>query len=366
MRIVVTGTRGIPNILGGVETHCQELYPRIVKAGHEVILVRRKAYVNEDPILKDYRGIKLKDIWTPKQKSLEAFVHTFLAILYAKKIKADLLHVHAIGPAIMIPFARLIGLKVVMTNHGPDYDRQKWNKVAKIILKLGEYLGVRFANQVIVISSVIDKIVKSRCKKAKTQLIYNGVNIYPVPDLPNVLKEYNLEKNKYIVAVGRFVPEKGFHDLLEAYKQLNVNEKLVFIGDADHSSSYSEQLKKDAEKANVILTGFQKGDNLKVLFGNAKLFVLPSYHEGLPIALLEAMSFGLNVLVSDIPANKMINLNKSDYFKCSDIQDLKDKIKLKLESNSHLNYIPLIKEKYNWDDISLSTINIYRNVICNS
>lgn len=363
MKIVVTGTRGIPNILGGVETHCQELYPRIVKAGHEVILIRRKAYVEEDPVLKEYKGVKLKDIWTPRNKSFEAIIHTFLAVLYAKRIKANLLHVHAIGPAIMIPLARILGLKVVMTHHGPDYDRQKWDKVAKSILKFGEYLGICFANRVIVISKVIDEIVKSRCKKAKTELVFNGVEITSVPANEMYLENYGLEADNYIAAVGRFVPEKGFHDLIEAYRKLETDIPLVLIGDADHESEYSRELKVQAKENNVILTGFISGDKLKVLFGNARLFVLPSYHEGLPISLLEAMSYGLNVLVSDIPANKMVGLNNEDYFKVGSVKSLEEKLQMKLNLKEHTNYKSIIENKYNWDIITKETLQIYHNII---
>ncbi|TAJ11268.1 glycosyltransferase [Marinilabiliaceae bacterium JC017] len=362
MRIVVTGTRGIPNILGGVETHCQELYPRIVDAGHEVILIRRKAYVDEKPILIKYKGVKLKDIWIPRHKSFEAIIHTFLAVLYARKVKADILHVHAIGPAIMIPFARLLGLKVVMTHHGPDYDRLKWNKVAKSILKIGEYLGVCFANKVIVISKVIDEIVKNRCIKADTELVFNGVDVVPVQNNDELLAGYGLKSKNYIVAVGRFVPEKGFHDLICAYKNIETYMPLVLIGDADHESDYSLELKKQAKANNVILTGFKSGDELRTLFGNAQLFVLPSYHEGLPIALLEAMSFGLSVLVSDIPANKMVDLLETEYFKVGDCQDLKEKIMLKLSNENFKDYRYLIEQKYNWDKIANKTISIYKQV----
>ncbi|TLX73950.1 glycosyltransferase family 4 protein [Labilibacter sediminis] len=362
MKIVVTGTRGIPNILGGVETHCQELYPRIVNLGHEIILIRRKAYVEESPVRSVYKGVKLKDIWTPKQKSLEAIIHTFLAVIYAKKVKADLLHVHAIGPAIMIPFARLLGLKVVMTHHGPDYDRQKWNRLAKSILKLGEYLGIRFANKVIVISKVIDEIVKSRYQKAKTALIYNGVNIEMVPQNNSLLEYYSLKSDEYIVAVGRFVPEKGFHDLIEAYAGMNIDAKLVIVGDADHESEYSKKLKLQAAESNTTLTGFKSGDELRTIFGNAKLFVLPSYHEGLPIALLEALSFGLNVLVSDIPANKMVNLESSEYFKVGDCKNLREKIKEKLKGETFKDYSNLIKEKYNWGSIAKETLVLYEKI----
>ena len=134
MKIVVTGLRGIPGIQGGVESHCEALYPRIADAGHEVIVVRRKKFIAGGHAVNIYKGVKIKDIDNVSSKGFEAFIHTFLAVIYAKRVGADIVHIHAIGPALMVPFARLLGMKVVMTHHGPDYDRQKWGRLAKKIL----------------------------------------------------------------------------------------------------------------------------------------------------------------------------------------------------------------------------------------
>ena len=156
LTLVVTGTRGVPNILGGIETHCEELYPRIKKiANFEILIIRRSSYIQSDNKIKQYKDIILKDIYTPKRKSFEAIIHTFLSVIYARYIKADIIHIHGIGPGLLVPFARLLGLKVVVTNHGPDYDRQKWGCMAKHILKLGEKLSYKFSNKMIVISEVI-------------------------------------------------------------------------------------------------------------------------------------------------------------------------------------------------------------------
>ena len=147
MKIVVTGTRGIPGIMGGVETHCEELFPRIARKGFDVTVIRRKSYVHDT--LRQYEGITLVDLATPKKKSFEAIVHTFRAVLEAKKLKADIIHIHAVGPALLTPVARLLGLKVVFTHHGPDYDRDKWGAAAKTVLRLGEMMGARFANETV-------------------------------------------------------------------------------------------------------------------------------------------------------------------------------------------------------------------------
>ena len=165
MKIVVTGTRGIPNVMGGVETHCEELFPRISDRGFDVTLIRRSNYVKDD--LKEWKGVKLVTLPSPKKKSFEAIIHTFRAINKAKKLGADVLHVHAIGPALLVPYAKLLGMKVVFTHHGPDYDRDKWGLAAKTILKLGERMGCMFADDVIVISDVIKNLIARKYGRTK-------------------------------------------------------------------------------------------------------------------------------------------------------------------------------------------------------
>lgn len=358
MKVIVLGTRGIPNIQGGVETHCQELYPRLVKLGADVTVITRKPYVDDLKQI-EYKGVKLKHIFAPKKKSLEAIIHTFLGVLYAKKENPDILHIHAIGPSIMVPFAKLLGLKIVVTNHGPDYDRQKWGKLAKFILQLGEKLGTIYADRVIVISEVIKSIQEEKYKRYDCDLIFNGVNIPRKSTSIDYIRSLNLEPEKYIIAVGRFVEEKGFHDLIEAYRQLDSDIKLVLVGDADHETTYSKNLKQLAKKNGIILTGFIKGEKLSQIFSHAKLFVMPSYHEGLPIALLEAMSYNLDVLVSNIPANLNVKLKNNDYFEVGNIVDLQNKLLSKLNSSIRRNFKEIIKNKYNWDEIANRTLNVY-------
>lgn len=363
VKVVVLGTRGIPNIQGGVETHCQELYPRLAKLGCDVTLITRKSYVlNLD--MEEYQDVKLKHIFTPKKKSIEAIIHTFLGVLYARSQNPDILHIHAIGPSLFVPFAKLLGLKVVVTNHGPDYDRQKWGKLAKKVLILGEKFGSKYANKVIVISNVIKKIQEEKYNRMDCNLIYNGVNLPNKSSKTDYISSLGLESEKYCIAVGRFVEEKGFHDLIEAYKKIGTNIiKLVLVGDADHEDDYSKILKQMAKENGIVLTGFIKDEKLNQIFSHAKLFVMPSYHEGLPIALLEAMSYNLDVLVSDIPANLEVNLNGNDYFQVKNIKDLSLKLNEKLKENNPRNFSEIIEKKYNWNHIAEETFNLYTSIL---
>lgn len=361
MRIVVIGTRGIPGIQGGVETHCENLYPRIAAMGHDVTVIRRSCYINDSNRLAEYKGVKLIDVYAPRKKSFEAIVHTALAVIRARRLNPDILHIHAVGPSLMSPFARLLGLKVVMTNHGPDYDRQKWGFLAKSMLRAGERFGTKCSNRVIVISNVIAGILKENYGRTDVNLIYNGV-LRPAKSCSfDFLEKKGIIPGRYILAVGRFVKEKGFHDLIAAYLKLKHEDiQLVIAGDADHNDQYSDELKRQAADAGAILTGFIRGEQLNQVLSNAALFVLPSYHEGLPIALLEAMSYNLDVLVSDIPANRLRELSAEDFFKVGDVDDLARSLEKKLNVTQHREYD---LNPYDWDVIARQTVKVYESVL---
>lgn len=367
MKIFLTGTRGIPDIPGGIEKHCQELYPRVVNIGHEVLLCTRSPYVQQKKDI--YVGVRLKHIICPKIKSIEAIFHTLICLITAFQYNPDIIHIHGIGPALMVPIARLMGFKVVMTHHGPDYDRQKWGKVAKWALKAGEYLGGRFAHEVIVISKIIEDIISKRCHRS-SHLIYNGVPLPRKSARNGYLDQIGVTAGNYILAVARFVPEKGLHDLINVFNKNNQPFKLVIAGDADHENQYSRELKALAKKnKKIVLTGYVTGERLNQLYSHARVFVLPSYHEGLPISLLEALSYGVPPLVSDIPANKEVGLDQKYYFFCGDVLNLITKLNAlisnDLDSEEQERLRSMVADKYDWDQIAKQTVDVYTRLMNN-
>lgn len=360
MKVVVTGTRGIPHILGGVETHCEELFPRMADKDIDITIVRRTSYAKDN--LSNYKGVHLVNISTPKKKAFEAIVHTVKAVFWAKKNKADILHIHAIGPALATPLARLLGMKVVFTHHGFDYDREKWGTMAKIMLRTGEKWGSKYANEVIVISNVINKHIKSKYKRTDAHLIYNGVPVPKRTEKTDYIESLGLQPKQYIFAMGRFVPEKNFHQLIEAFSLLDNtgNYRLVIAGDVDIEDAYSLNLKAKARENQVVLPGFIKGEKLQALLSHAHTFVLPSSHEGLPISLLEAMSYKLPVVVSDIDANKEIDLPADNYFKVGDIDALTEKLQSAIDLPPESPDYSM--EQYNWDSIAKQTLEVYKGM----
>lgn len=367
MRVMLLGLRGFPNVQGGVEKHVEELAPLLVKLGCKVDILARSAYQPEVDV-QAYPGIRFIRLWAPQKKSLEAIIHTFLGVCYAAISRPDILHIHAIGPSLMVPLARLFGLRVVVTHHGPDYDRQKWGGFAKCMLELGERWGMRYASARIVISDVIRKLVNTKYG-LDSHLIPNGVQLPTLLATSRVLKEFGLVSGQYILLVSRLVPEKRHQDLVKAFALAGLQDwKLVLVGASDHPDDYVRELQASAAStSNVVMTGYQSGDGLRELYSNAGFFVLPSSHEGLPIAMLEALSYGLPVLASDIPANLEVGLDARHYFSLGDIKALSSKLQAfssQQLSDTGRNQLRLwVQGKYDWQRIAAATFHVYGNVV---
>lgn len=363
-KIFVTGTRGIPHIMGGIESHCEELYPRIVALGGEVFVARRKGYtVGNDA---EYRGVGIVDIGVPRNKYCEAIFHTFLAIIEAKRRKANIVHIHAIGPALLAPLAKMLGMRVVMTHHGADYERDKWGWLSKGFLKLGERIGMKWADEVIVISEVIKRMVERKYGRMDCHLIYNGVNKAERCDYPAYFERLGIGNGSYILSMSRIVPSKRLEDIIDAYAMARENCgkgcdcKLVIAGACDFEDDYAKRIRKKAKGIGAILTGYVTGKEKEALMSQAKGFVLASSHEGKAISLLEAMSYHLNVIVSDIPANLEIGLDRGSYFHTGNVMELADRMGNIMVGNMERPCYDL--SRYHWDDIAKQTWEIYRRL----
>jgi len=372
IKVAVVGTRGFPCIQGGVENHCEYLYTQLAKKGCNITVFTRKPYIKMN--IEEYKGVFLVPINCPKNKFLEAITHTFKSIINARNLEPDILHIHGIGPSLFAPFARLLGMKVIVTNHGENYKHMKWGFFSKLFLLFCEAIGMLFSDEIIAITQPIALAIKKKYNRSAT-IIPNGVKIPKQCVTENKLSELGIEKHKYILSVGRLLPVKGFHDLMDAFNhlqtlncQLSTNKwKLVIVGSADHEDKYSLGLKEKANKnRSVILTGFLTGEPLQELYNHAGLFVLPSYYEGLPIVLLEALSYGLSCIASDIPANRNIELSDDRFFKAGDVEALAGKIteftNKPLTVEEKKRQISMIAERYDWEKIAEKTLKVYDKV----
>lgn len=366
LRVIMVGLRGCPGVQGGVEAHAEHLCPLLANLGCDVTVLTRSSFQPRGAG-REWKGVKLVTLWAPRSKGLEAFVHTFLGVLYAGIKRPDILHIHAIGPGIMALPARLLGLKVVVTHHGPNYDHQGWGRFSRFVLQLGEFFSMRISQRRIVISHVIRELVL-RKHKIGSNLIPNGIVVPEIPATSRALKSFGLERGRYVLLVGRLVPEKRHKNLIEAFQVASLpGWKLVLVGGSDHPDAYMREVVRMAGKTpNVVMTGFQTGLALRELYAHAGMFALPSSHEGLPIVMLEALSYGLPVIASDIPANLEIGLGAEHYFPLGNItalaQRLTDFSTRPLAAADRERRRQWVRERYDWREIAARTREVYAAV----
>ena len=232
MKICAIGLRGIPDVMGGIESHCQQLYPKMVKQGAKVTVLARSPYVKEKRF--NFEGVEVISVWALRHKLLETFLHTFIAIIYARLfVRPDIVHLHAVGPAIFTPLARLLGMKVMVTHHGADYDRQKWSPFAKKVLRFGEKMGIVYGNAILVVGRTLTERLKLRFPEDsdKIQYVPNGMLPKFAEDVCDsyLPRDLGLQPGNYVLAVGRLVPEKGFHDLVQAHKKSKVSPAIIVV-----------------------------------------------------------------------------------------------------------------------------------------
>jgi len=366
IKICVVGLRGVPGVMGGIESHCEQIFPRLAELArhYDITIVARRPYLAGAPF--QYRGINVVPLPAARNKFLEAITSTTIGVLYARFVqKADLIHIHGIGPALLGPLARLLGMRVVVTHHGQDFEREKWNGFAKLVLRLGEQCAVRSAHRVIVVSKSVTEDLRDQnpSRRDRIEHIPNGAMALSGDasggDDAAALRNLGLEAGKYILAVGRIVPEKGFHFLIDAFRMAKPGGKLAIVGKADHADQYSERLMAQATDE-IVFCGFQGRDMLRTLYRNAKLFVLPSTHEGLPIVALEAGSLGVPTLLSDIRPNLDIGLPAENYFASGNTQALA--AKLSQDSTSFRVDAADIGRRFDWGPITLATQKVYAAV----
>ena len=366
LNIVMFGHKRIPSREGGIEIVVEELATRMVERGHHVtVLNRRGKHVSGGKVEKvsEYKGVQVKTVATIDKRGLAAMTSSFTAAVKATVSKADIVHIHAEGPAAMAWIPKLAGKKVITTIHGLDWARAKWGGFATKYIKWGEKQAVKHADEIIVLSRGVQEYFQKAYGR-DTVFIPNGVSRPTSVPADEIKKLWDLEKDSYVLFLGRIVPEKGLRYLVEAWKDIKTDKKLVIAGGSSDTEEFMNELKAAAGE-NVIFTGFQQGRVLEELYSNAYIYCLPSDLEGMPLSLLEAMSYGNCCLVSDIDECAEVVEDKAAVFKHSDVDELRKTLQDLLDHPETVEQykaaaVDFICQKYNWDDAVEKTLEIYR------
>jgi len=360
MKIAMLGLKGVP-YQGGVENVTEEIGRRLVKRGHEVIVYSR-GYVG---VGEEHRGMRILKVPSLRSKHLETVSHTFLSALDVLRRDVDIVQFNALGPCTLSWIPKLKGIKTVGYIHGLDWKGAKWGWLSRQFLRLGELASVFLPDQTMVVSRILKSYYEKKYHK-RVYYIPNGVNFYP-PRSPDKIKKFGLEKDNYLLFLGRLVPEKGCHYLIQAFNQIKTKMKLVVAGGQSHSDKYVRSLKKMTGKR-AIFVGYVKEELLQELFSNCYLYIHPSDLEGLSISLLQAMSFGCCIVCSDIPENISIVSDYAYTFRRGDSENLREVMAelinhpAKVRSRRGLA-IDYVRNEFNWDSIVDQLEEVYGGML---
>lgn len=351
LRIAFIGGRGVISKYSGIESYYEEVGKSLAKMGHEVTVYCRNYFT---PALTEHNGMKLVRLPTIRSKHLETVIHTTLSTFHALTRRYDVVHYHALGPALFSFLPRLLGMKTAVTVQGLDWQRKKWGRLASTVLRLGERASVRLPNGTMVVSRALQERYRE----------IHGIDAFYVPNggilrerrEPRAILEWGLEPGKYVLFLGRFSPEKGCHLLVEAFERLDTDVKLVMAGASSYCDSYSQELRTHASEK-IRMLEWVSGETLDELLTNAMIFVLPSDLEGLSLALLDAMGAGVCVLTSDVPENREVVDGAGLTFRRGDSGDLAERLQF-LISNPSVREAAAriarkrIEEQYQWQKIA--------------
>ena len=371
MKIAMIGQRGIPARYGGVERHVAVLSEQLARMGHDVTVYTRRWYVQEEKGFKS----RIKRVILPSLHThyLDTFTHTFFSALHAVFQDFDVIHFHGVGPALLSWIPRVFTrARVVVTVHSLNRLHPQWNVFGKLILLLGEWAAVHFPHRTIAVSHHLRTYFRQQYGRDAV-MIPNGMEVPATMPSRSFLDRWHLVEHQYVLFVGRLVESKGAHTLIAAWKELQKkrpeardNRKLVLVGDAHFDDAYGARLRKLAGRdASIVFTGWMEGDALLSMIAHAGVFAQPSATEGLPIALLEAMAYGIPALVSDIPAHRELIAESSVRFPVDDHRAL---ARLMIEAFTDPAWYEqqgarnrdVVKRNYRWEVVAKRTVAVYR------
>lgn len=361
MKIAQIGHKRMPGREGGIEVVVEELTTRMAKMGHDITVYNRRKKGYRSP--KEYKGVKIVEVPTIEKKSTDAVVYSFFASVMATFGNYDIIHYHAIGPSVFLLIPHFFKKKTVVTVHGLNYKTPKWKGFGAKFIQFGEKVTAKYADEVIVLSREQKKYFKEKYNR-DTTYIPNGTSVFPIEPANEIRRLYGLKKNSYILFLSRVVPGKGVEYLLDAYKDISTDLKLIVAGETEYVQEFRKMIEEKAAKdPRVQLIGFVDGKVLRELYSNTRLFVFPSEAEGMPMCLLEAMSYNCHCLVSDIPENLEVGKQYVKSFKSKDVNDLREKLKQCLQNETTINTRQYIIDNYSWENVVKKTLECYSTLL---
>ncbi len=374
MNIAMLGHKAIPSTRGGIETVLTNLCPLLVQRGAAVTCYNRSADQVAPEFLpeiqnKRFRGVRLKKARTLPMRGVSAMLASFTAAIACAFSRYDVVHFHAEGPCAAMFLPKLFGKKCVATVHGLDWQREKWGHgLGSKYIHFGEKMLARHADAVIVLSESAREYFAQTYQR-ETVVIPNGIARPTRLEANLIQKRFGLSRESYLCLASRLTEEKGVHYLIDAFRRIDTEKKLVICGDSSDTDAYVAQLREMAQDdSRILFTGFLSGDVLAEIYSNAYLVCLPSNIEGMSLSLLEALAYGNAVVCSDIPENTSVCGEYALTFRKGDADDLRDKLEYLLQHEDIKNAYQsraadYICGRFSWESTADATLALYQTLL---
>lgn len=371
LKIAYIGARGVIGTYSGIETYYEEVGSRLVDLGHEVTAYCRTYFT---PDVESHRGVQVRRLPSLRSKHLETISHSVLSTLDCLVRDFDIVQYHAIGSAPLALIPRVFGKRTVVSVRGLDWQRAKWGAFARFVLKVGEWAAVRSPTTTIVVSQNLQRHYQNAHGRTP-HFIPNAVIAGPRRPL-EFLKQYGLEGGDYIIFAARISPEKGLHELIEAWGALDKRgKKLLIAGGTSYTDGYIDRVKEQAKALgdadgdeSVIFLGRVGREVMEELYTHCYAYTLPSHMEGLSVGLLEAVSYGCCILTTDILENVEVVEDAALTFPPGDVPAIRAAFEQVLSD-------PGVAESYrekarsraaeqpDWDSVAQATEKVYLSLV---
>src|SRR3989338_1531810 len=372
MKIAMIGQKGMPARFGGVERHVEGLATELVQHGFDITVYARRWYTPKE--VRSVHGVNIVHLPTVHTKHLDAIVHTFLATIHAMANRFDVVHYHGVGPSLLSWIPRIFTphIRVITTFHSIDRKHKKWGVFARCALRIGEWSACRFAHETMAVSQTIRQYARDLYDR-DARYVPNALSPMKKSTQTDTLAQWGVEPGSYMLMVSRLVPHKGFHYAIEAWKRATAdsasplkNKKLVIVGDGYYTDTYVRELRKLAQgREDIVFTGSQSGEPLVQLYSHAFGFVHPSENEGLPMVVLEAMSYGLSIFLSDIQEHRDVILKETRFFPAGSVEAIEKafcvlaQLSPEERATEGAAHRRMIQERYEWSKVLASIVEVY-------
>jgi glycosyltransferase involved in cell wall biosynthesis len=363
MRIAIIGIRGLPSTYSGYETFADAIGSRLVQRGHEVLVYCRAPLFRQRPAT--YRGMHLVYVPSLETKSFSTLSHTWLCMADVVRRGTDAILVCNVANGLHLLAPRLFGRKTAINVDGLEWKRPKWNRLGQAYFRFAARAACHLADCIVCDAEAMADVYRREFHAQPVTIAY-GADI-AVSICPDVLTQYGLAPGRYLLILGRLIPDNNADLSVRAYAAVRTAMPLVIVGDANYKSAFEAEVHRIADQRVRFLGHIDNHDHVRELFCNAYAYIHGHEFGGTNPSLLTALASSACILALDTPFNREVLDGVYGELFRKDVQDLSAKMQAlvdhpALRDRYAARAAQRIAEGYTWDHITDQYEDLFRQM----